>query len=99
MDLMLENAIPQDNYNDKNQRLLTELKLTEDQLNFNTTNTDQAIKRTEELANLLADPVYAYKKADSLGKGRLVSSMTRDIKVYRNRIEFKWRDGFKNYLV
>ena len=95
MDLMLDNTITPETFNDKNKQLLLDLKSTEDQLKLNYADTDQAIKRTEELTKLLADPIYAYKKTDSSGKGKLVSSMMQDIKVYRDRIEFQWKEGFK----
>lgn len=95
-ELLLEEAIDKETFQENNQQLIIKLKQTEEELAFS--DNDESTNKKEELTKLLANPVYAYKKANNQNKNKLINSMMKDIRVFRDKIEFKWVSEPNVYL-
>lgn len=93
-DMLLDGDINKDAYNQKRGQFIEEKKVLESEIdNYKTVN-GASFNRIDELAKLLADPVYAYKMANPENRANLIRKMTNNIKISPQGINIDWQTDF-----
>lgn len=93
-DLLLDDTIQKEVYNQKRDQYVIEIKTLESEINdFKNTKSD-AFDRLEELATLLGNPVQAYELANPDNKANLIRKMMKNLKLLPVGVKFEWKTPF-----
>ena len=93
-DMLLDGNIDKEVYNQKREQFIEEKRVLESEIdNFKTVN-GGSFSRVDELAKLLANPVYAYKVANHENRANLIRKMTNNIKISDQGINIDWQTTF-----
>lgn len=93
-DHLLDGTIDKDVYEQKRTQFTLEKKALESEINdFKKTN-ESSFSRIEELTKLLSDPAHAFKMANHENKANIIKKMTKNIKIFPERVEIEWQTTF-----
>jgi len=94
LDSHLDNVIASEVYDKKRNELIKQINEFEIQLNNLGGISDKTLDKVEELAELLGNPIKAYRMANHLNKKTLISAMMQKISVFESRITYEWKTPF-----
>ena len=94
IEMNLEGNITEDIFKQKNEKLILKIRDLEDQLKQVDAPDDDGMERVERLAKLLADPLEAYRVANSENKPKLIEKMMSSIKFVDKKLQFEWQTPF-----
>lgn len=93
-DMLLDNTITKEVYEQKREQFIMEKKVIESEINdFKGVNTN-SFNRIDELIKLLSDPLYAYELANHENKANLITKMMKNIKILPLGVSFEWQTPF-----
>ena len=93
-DLLLDNTITKETYNQKREQYILEKKTLESEINEFKDTKISSFDKFEELAQLIGNPIQAYELANHENKSNLIKKMMTNLQLHPNGIKFAWQTPF-----
>lgn len=97
IDLQLNSELPEEVIKEKNNQFIGQKQELELQIAQLKLPNHEGLNNLEELADLLKNPIRAYKRAEGRNKVQLIEKIMKDIKFGLDSFSFEWQPPF-NFL-